>query len=132
MLLSLICLPSRLATQSLSKFSKKIRKHEINDSVESDVRSYFNDMSQTRALEHMKRMIQPLRQPRAQNCDLLRVPLLKKVQNPKIVVDFASNQIDVVASEVHVALSELFTWPRNVLKENDWESLKGVWALSVS
>lgn len=109
MLLSLICLPSRLATQSRSKFSKKIRKHEINDSVENNVRSYFNNMSQTRALEHMKRMIQPLRQPRAQNCDLLRVPLLKKVQNPKIVVDFASNQIDVVASEVHVALSELFT-----------------------
>lgn len=88
-------------------------------------------MRQTRALEHMKRMIQPLRQPRAQNCDLLRVPLLKKVQNPKIVVDFASNQIDVVASKVHVALSEFFTWPRNVLKEIDWESLKVDFYLSV-
>lgn len=55
----------------------------------------------------MKRMVQSLREPRAQNRDLLRVPLLEKVQNPKVVVDFASDQINVVAREINVTCAEL-------------------------
>lgn len=61
-------------------------------------------------------MIQPLRQPGAQDCYLLRVPLLEEVQNPEIVVDLTANEIDVVASEVHVACAKLFTGTGNVLK----------------
>lgn len=67
----------------------------------------LNDMCQASTLKNMKRMVQSLREPRAQNRDLLRVPLLEKVQNPKVVVDFASDQINVVAREINVTCAEL-------------------------
>lgn len=67
----------------------------------------LNDMCQASTLKNMKRMVQSLREPRAQNRDLLRVPLLEKVQNPKVVVDFASDQINVVAREINVTRAEL-------------------------
>jgi hypothetical protein len=34
--------------------------------------------------------------------------LLEEIQNPKIVVDFTSNEIDVVAGKVDVAAAKLF------------------------
>lgn len=64
-------------------------------------------MCQASTLKNMKRMVQSLREPRAQNRDLLCVPLLEKVQNPKVVVDFASDQINVVAREINVTRAEL-------------------------
>lgn len=76
----------------------------IND---SQCVANLNDMCQASTLKNMKRMVQSLREPRAQNRDLLRVPLLEKVQNPKVVVDFAADQIDVVAREINVTRAEL-------------------------
>lgn len=76
---------------------------------------YLNDMRQTKTLEYVKRMIQSLWEPRTNDCYLLRIPLLEEVQNPKIVVDFASHKVDVVAQKVYVALTELFAGARHIL-----------------
>lgn len=64
-------------------------------------------MRQTQALKNMQRMIESLREPIAEERDCFCIPLLEEIQNPQIVVNFRSNEIDVVACEVHVALTEL-------------------------
>lgn len=114
---SSVCLPSHLAAQNPSKFSTK-KWRLINDTrlAASDISTYFNDMRQARTLKHMKWMIQALREPSTQNSNLFCVPLLEKVQNPKIIVNLTANQVDVIPSKINVALAELFPGARNILK----------------
>lgn len=89
------------------------------DETQYVCRQHLNDMRQACALKNVERMIQPLRQPSAQNRDLLRVPLFKEVQNPKVVIDFASNEINVVARKINISGSEFFSWSSYILKWRD-------------
>jgi hypothetical protein len=65
----------------------------------------------------MKSMIQSLRQPSAQNRYLFGIPLFKEVENPEIIVDLASNQVNVIACEIHIAGAEFLARSRNILEE---------------
>lgn len=47
-------------------------------------------MRQGETLKDVKRMVQALRQPITNERNDPRVPKLKKVQNPQVVVDFAT------------------------------------------
>jgi hypothetical protein len=64
----------------------------------------------------MQGMIESFRKPSAEQRYCFCIPLLEKVQDPQIVVYFAANQIDVVAGEIYVTLTEFFAGARNILK----------------